>query len=71
MIGYELNAGSDPQLFQQLGLQNGDIAIKINDIPLDVPTQSFNALQQLSTAKMLKVEVLRKGSPQTISINLN
>lgn len=71
LIGYELNAGSDPQLFQQLGLQNGDIAIKINDIPLDVPTQSFNALQQLSTAKMLKVEVLRKGSPQTISINLN
>jgi len=71
LAGYELNAGNDPQIFQQLGFQNGDIAIKINDIPLDVPTQSFNALQQLSSAKMLKVDILRKGVPQTISINLN
>lgn len=71
LIGYELNAGNDSQLFQQIGLQNGDIAIKINDIPLDVPTQSFNALQQLSTAKNLKLDILRKGNPQTLSINLN
>lgn len=71
LVGYELNAGSDPQVFQQVGLQNGDIAIKINDISLDAPTQSFNALQQLSTAKTLKIDLLRKGSPQTVSINLN
>jgi general secretion pathway protein C len=71
LVGYELNAGNDPQIFKQLGFQSGDIAIKINDIPLDVPTQSFNALQQLSSAKMLKVDVLRKGVPQTISIDLN
>ncbi|MEY3218951.1 MAG: hypothetical protein RIT27_308 [Pseudomonadota bacterium] len=71
LLGYELNAGNDSQLFQQLGLQNGDIAIKINDIPLDVPTQSFNALQQLSTAKNLKLDVLRKGNLQTLSIDLN
>lgn len=71
LVGYELNAGNDPQIFQQLGFQSGDIAIKINDIPLDVPTQSFNALQQLSSAKTLKVDVLRKGVSQTISINLN
>jgi general secretion pathway protein C len=71
LAGYELNAGNDPQIFQQLGFQNGDIAIKINDIPLDAPTQSFNALQQLSSAKILKVDILRKGVPQTISINLN
>jgi general secretion pathway protein C len=71
LVGYELNAGSDPQLFQQLGLQNGDIAIKINEIPLDIPSQSFNALQQLSTAKNFKIDLLRKGTPQTVSINLN
>jgi general secretion pathway protein C len=71
LVGYELNAGNDPQIFQQLGFQSGDIVIKINDIPLDVPTQSFNALQQLSSAKMLKVDILRKGVPQAISIDLN
>lgn len=71
LIGYELNAGTDSRLFQQLGLQNGDIAIKVNDVPLDVPAQSFNALQQLSTATVLNIEVLRQGSPRTISINLH
>ena len=71
LVGYELNTGNDPQIFKQLGFQSGDIAIKINDIPLDAPTQSFNALQQLSSAKNLKVDILRKGIPQTISIDLN
>jgi general secretion pathway protein C len=68
-IGYILSPGRDPDLFAQVGLQQGDVAIQINDIKLDNPTNSARALKSMQSGDSVSVTVLRAGQEQVVSLD--
>jgi len=67
-IGYILSPGRDPDLFAQVGLQQGDVAIQINNIKLDNPTSSARALKSMQSGDSVSVTVLRHGQEQVVSL---
>lgn len=69
MVGYRLNPGRDPQLFNELGLEPGDIVTVVNGISVTSPAEMGNVLNQLTTASSLSVVVLRRGQEQLLTLN--
>lgn len=70
VVGYRLSPGKDRELFDEVGLQNGDIAVQINGLDLKdaaAMTQVFNALSELTE---LTLTVEREGQPYEIYIEL-
>jgi general secretion pathway protein C len=70
IIGYELGPGRDPELFAQVGLQEGDVAIQINDIKLDNPANSARALKSAQSGETVSVTVLRNGQEEVLSLSV-
>ena len=68
-IGYVLSPGQDPDLFAQVGLQPGDVAIQINDIKLDNPSNSARALKSMQRGDSVTVTVLRNDQEQVLSLD--
>jgi len=69
-IGFELGPGRDPELFKQVGLQKGDVAIQINDIKLDNPANSARALKSAQSGDTVSVTVLRNGQQEVLSLSV-
>jgi len=69
-LGYELGPGRDPELFKQVGLQKGDVAIQINDIKLDNPANSARALKSAQSGETVSVTVLRNGQEEVLSLSV-
>ena len=69
-IGYELGPGRDPELFREVGLQAGDVAIRINDIKLDNPANSARALKSAQSGETVSVTVLRNGEQEVLSLSM-
>lgn len=70
IMGYELEPGRDPELFAAAGLQEGDVAIQINDIKLDNPANSARALKSAQSGDTVSVTVLRNGQEQILSLSV-
>ena len=67
-VGYVLSPGRDPDLFAQVGLQAGDVAIQINDIKLDNPSNSARALKSMQSGESVTVTVLRNEQEEVLSL---
>lgn len=61
-MGFRLRPGRDRQLFQQLGLNNGDVLTEINGTRLNNPAQGLAILQELMNARRIEARVLRNGT---------
>jgi general secretion pathway protein C len=68
--GYKLIPQGNPQLFSQLGLQEGDIVTAVNGIALDRPDKGLLALQDLVKADQVSVTLLRDGAEITVEHSL-
>jgi general secretion pathway protein C len=68
--GYELIPQGDAQLFNQLGLQEGDVVTAVNGIAIDRPDKGLLALQDLVKAEQVSVTVLRDGTEITVEHSL-
>ena len=70
IVGYTLAPGRDPELFDQVGLQEGDVVVQVNDIKLDNPANSARALKSVQSGESVSVTVLRGGEEQVLTLNL-
>ncbi len=68
-LGFQLTPGSNIAMFNQLGLQAGDIVTAINGTVLDSPATAMQVLQGASTANQVNLTISRNG--QEISLPLN
>lgn len=59
LAGYRLSPGRQPELFQQAGLQEGDIAVSINGYDLTDMAQAMAASNELQNSREATIEVLR------------
>lgn len=60
-IGFQLTPKTDNELFEKIGLKQGDIITDVNGVKLDQPSRGFNALRKLMNARELNITVLRNG----------
>jgi type II secretory pathway component PulC len=51
-----------------LDLRPGDVVTRINDLPIERPEQFFAVFEKLRAAAEVKLDVLRGGAPETITV---
>ena len=68
-LGFQLSPGSNVAMFNQLGLQAGDIVTAVNGTPLDNPAIAMRMLQEAGTAAQINLNITRNG--QEVSLPLN
>lgn len=70
LVGYRLNPGRNPEIFNQLGLQANDLAININGLDLRNNGEAMQAMQQLAHQTEMNITVERDGETRDIYVNL-
>jgi len=68
--GFRLSEIQSGSLFQQMGLQDGDVVTSINGQPLNDPTQAIALFNTLRNASNISMEVERGGQPVTLTYNI-
>lgn len=71
MVGYRLNPGSNPELFNQLGLVANDLAVSINGLDLRDNAQAMQAMQQVAGATEMTVTVERQGQLYDVYVGMS
>mgnify|MGYP003606466058 FL=1 len=71
MVGYRLNPGSNPEVFNQLGLVANDLAVSINGLDLRDNAQAMQAMQQVAGATEMTVTVERQGQLYDVYVGLS
>lgn len=61
VMGYRVNPGKDKALFEQAGLQSGDLAIELNGIDLTDTQQAFTLMKEFPTMTDMTLSVERDG----------
>ncbi|MFH4593836.1 type II secretion system protein GspC [Vibrio alginolyticus] len=70
IVGYRVSPGRDAALFNDVGLQPGDIAVQLNGIDLSDPSSSVQLMQVMSDPQELNLTVEREGQQYDIYIQL-
>jgi len=70
-VGFRLRPGRDRPLFQQLGLNGGDVLTEINGTRINSPAQGLMMLQELMSASRIEVRVLRNGAELPLTFSLD
>jgi general secretion pathway protein C len=70
-VGFRLRPGRDRQLFQQLGLNGGDVLTEINGTRLSSPAQGLAILQELMSASRIDMRILRNGAEVPLTFTLD
>jgi len=70
-IGFKVTPGSQPTLFNSVGLQNGDIVVQLNGLDLSDLQQSKEAITELQQAESLQLEVLRGNEYVSLDLDIS
>lgn len=72
MVGLQINAIKQGSLFEEIGIQSGDVITKLNGIVIDNPQESAKVLTEFSEAESFTVEVEREdGSSDTLEFSVD
>ncbi len=70
IVGYRVAPGRDAALFNDVGLESGDIAVQLNGIDLRDPASAAEVMQIMSEPQELNLTVERDGQQYDIYIQL-
>jgi len=59
--GYRLSPGKDPALFEQAGLENGDLVVELNGVDLTNMAESMSLMKEFPTMTEISLTVDREG----------
>lgn len=68
--GFKLFAIRPNTLYSKLGLKNGDVVQKLNGIELTTPEKALEAYQGLKDAKIVTMDILRRGEAKTLKYQI-
>ncbi len=57
-------------ILPKIGLQNGDVLQKVNGLSITSPEDALKAYQQLQQAGTVRLEILRRNSPTTLTYEI-
>jgi len=70
MVGLQINAIKPGSLFEDIGIQSGDVITRLNGITIDDPQESAKILTEFSEAESFTVDVQRgDGSVDTLEFS--
>jgi general secretion pathway protein C len=69
-IGFRLFAIRSGSLFDKIGLRNGDIVRRINEIEMNDPSRALAMLEELRNERNLTVDVTRNRQDQTLTYSV-
>ena len=70
VIGYKIRPGRNVELFNSLGLQNGDIVTAVNGVPLSNPGKVMEIYKSMGSATSANLEIRRGGSTVNLDVML-
>jgi general secretion pathway protein C len=68
--GYRVNPGKDKTLFEEAGLQSGDLAIELNGIDLTDTQQAFTLMKEFPTMTDMTLSVERDGQLHELYLSI-
>jgi general secretion pathway protein C len=69
-VGFRLFAIRSGSLFDKIGLRNGDVVKRINEIEMNDPSRALAMLEELRNERSLTVDVMRNRQDQTLSYSV-
>ena len=69
-VGFKLQPGRQPEAFNELGLQSGDVVTAINGVQIDSPSSGMKAMRALGNGDSVNVTLLRAGQETSLSLSL-
>ena len=70
MVGYILQPGREPELFEQMGLKPGDVVTRINDVNLNNLASGMQALRSVQSGDTVSMTVLRGDQTEDLTFRL-
>jgi general secretion pathway protein C len=67
--GYEVYAGKKSAVFSRLGLQNGDVITRLDDVPFSDPQQAIDMFRRLTNGETLVATLDRKGARVRLTLD--
>jgi len=71
LLGYRVTPGRNPEHFEQLGFQPGDLVTGVNGIALDSPANTMRLYNAMRSAGEVVFEVQRGDQPLSIAVSLD
>jgi type II secretion system protein C len=68
--GFSISQVAPGSVFQQLGLQDGDLLTSIQGQPVTNPMQAMGLIQAVKTASAIDLTVNRNGTPTSVHLDL-
>jgi type II secretion system protein C len=68
--GFSISQVQPGSVFQQIGLQDGDLLTSIQGQPVTNPMQAMGLIQAVKTASAIDLTVNRNGSPTSVHLDL-
>ena len=68
--GFALSEIEPGSVFDEMGLQEGDVLSSINGQPMTDPAMAMQMLSALRNATQVSIQVLREGHPTTLSYQI-
>jgi len=68
--GFRVSEVKPSGVFAMVGIRNGDVLHKINDLPVDSPERAIQSLASLKGQNRIKLDLVRDGQPATFSYEI-
>lgn len=68
-VGFRVSPGRNGDVFQQLGLRNGDIIVAVDHTPMDSPQRGFEVIQKIASAQHIELTINRGGEDRNMTIS--
>ncbi len=68
--GFRIFAIAKDSLFSKIGLQNGDILSRINNVDVKNPQNFMKVLEQLKDESSINIDLVRSNQKQTFSYDI-
>ena len=59
-----------PGLLQRIGLLNGDVLQRVNGLDINSPEEALKAYQAVQSEPTVRLEILRRNSPTTLTYEI-
>lgn len=67
-VGFKFFSIRDDSLLKRIGLQNGDVVVAINNLPMDTPERALALVETLRTTTALNISIRRRGTPTRLDL---
>jgi len=57
-------------MFSMIGIKNGDVILRLNDLPMDSPDKALQSFIALKGQNRLKLDLVRDGQPVTFNYDI-